>query len=253
MQSSDEIAIRRAADLVRQSSRIVVFSGAGISTESGIPDFRSPGGIWSQYKPVEYSEFLSSQEAKERYWTRSRETYRMLAGALPNDAHQAIVQLEQMGKLDCVITQNVDGLHQKAGTTPEKVIELHGSAHWVECIRCDHRSPRGEWQAVLEAGAKVLDCPECGGPLKALTVSFGQPMPEWETMEAERRSRQCDLFIAVGSSLVVYPAAQMPVYALNGGARVVVINMTQTYVDEVADIVIRQKAGYALPHIVARL
>jgi NAD-dependent deacetylase len=246
-------AIERAAALVRESSRIVVFTGAGVSTESGIPDFRSAGGIWSRYQPVEYADFLSSRAARERYWIRSRETYPMLAQAQPNAAHLAIAELERMGKLDCVITQNVDGLHQKAGSSAEKVIELHGNTHWVVCIDCAHRSPREQWQPVLQGGAAVLDCPDCGGMLKALTVSFGQSMPERETMEAERRSRQCDLFVAVGSSLVVYPAAQMPVYALNSGARLVVVNMTETYVDRLAEVVVRDKAGPVMSGIIERI
>lgn len=253
MSDTDSTALERAAALVRKSSRIVVFTGAGISTESGIPDFRSAGGIWSRYQPVEYGDFLSSHAARERYWTRSRETYPMLAQAQPNAAHHAVVELERMGKLDCVITQNVDGLHQKAGTSQEKVIELHGNTHWVVCIDCSHRSPREQWQPVLQSGAAVLACPDCGGMLKVLTVSFGQPMPERETTQAERRSRLCDLFIAVGSSLVVYPAAQMPVYALDSGARLVVINMTETYVDGMADVVVRDKAGIAMAGILRRL
>ena len=245
-----EQTIQTASALVRQSSRIVVFTGAGVSTESGIPDFRSPGGIWDRYKPVEFSEFLASQEARERYWTRSRETYPVIAGAEPNPAHLAIVRLEQAGKLDCVITQNVDGLHQKAGNTEERVIELHGNSHWVVCLGCSHRSPRGEWQAVLRSGVLVPKCPDCGGILKALTVSFGQPMPERETADAMRRSKGCDLFVTVGSSLVVFPAAQMPLYALDSGARLIVVNLTPTYVDDHADVVIREKAGPALSAIV---
>ncbi len=243
-------AIERAAELVHASSKIVVFTGAGVSTESGIPDFRSPGGIWSRYQPVEFGEFLASREARERYWIRSRETYPALVQAQPNPAHLAIAQLEQMGKLDCVITQNIDGLHQKAGNSPEKVIELHGNTHWVVCLNCSHRSPRSDWQPILESGVLVPECPDCGGILKVLTVSFGQPMPEWETREAERRSRQCDLFIAVGSSLVVYPAAQMPAYAVKAGARLVIVNLTPTYIDDHADVVIREKAGPALSRVV---
>jgi NAD-dependent deacetylase len=252
MDRGGETAIDRAAELVRRSSRIVVFTGAGVSTESGIPDFRSPGGIWDRYQPVEYGEFVSSRAARERYWTRSRETYPMLAQALPNPAHRAIARLERLGQLDCVITQNVDGLHQKAGNSPEKVLELHGNTHWVVCLSCSHRSPRAQWQPVLESGATVLDCPDCGGILKALTVSFGQPMPEWETAEAERRSRKCDLFLVVGSSLVVFPAAYMPLHAANAGAHLVIVNMTPTFVDDRADAVLRQKAGPTMTELLVR-
>ncbi len=246
VEERNERAIRRAAELVGESSTIVVFTGAGVSTESGIPDFRSPGGIWSKYQPVEFGEFLAKREARERYWIRSRETYPSLAEAQPNPAHLAIVELERMGKLDCVITQNIDGLHQKAGNSPEKVIELHGNTHWVECLNCNHWSPRSKWQKVLELGVAVPECPDCGGMLKVHTVSFGQPMPEQQTREAERRSRRCDLFIVVGSSLVVYPAAQIPALAVNSGARLVMVNLTRTHMDDHADAVIREKAGPAL-------
>lgn len=249
MEDSNAQAIERAAELVRQSSKIVVFTGAGVSTESGIPDFRSPGGIWSRYQPVEFGEFQASREARERYWIRSRETYPALVQAQPNPAHLAIAELERMGKLDCVITQNIDGLHQKAGNSPEKVIELHGNTHWVECLNCSHWSPRSQWQQILESGVTVPECPDCGGILKVHTVSFGQPMPERETREAEKRSKLCDLFMVVGSSLVVYPAAQMPAHASKAGARLVIVNLTPTYVDDYADAVIREKAGPALTQI----
>ncbi len=250
MEEMDWRTIERAAELVRRSSRIVVFTGAGISTESGIPDFRSPGGIWDRYKPVEFDDFVASAEARKRYWIRSRETYPVLASAEPNPAHLAIAQLEKMGKLDCVITQNVDGLHQKAGNSEDRVIELHGNTHWVVCLSCDHRSPRADWQPILEAGETEPRCPDCGGILKVLTVSFGQPMPAAETMEAERRSRRCDLFIVVGSSLVVYPAAQMPVYAVRSGASLIVVNATPTSMDGHAEVVLRERAGVVLPAIV---
>ena len=250
MEDAVERAIKRAAELIRISSKIVVFTGAGVSTESGIPDFRSPGGIWSRYQPVDFGEFLASKEARERYWIRSRETYPALAQAQPNAAHKAIVELERMGKLDCVITQNIDGLHQKAGNSPEKVIELHGNTHWVECLNCNHWSPRSQWQQVLESGVTVPDCPDCGGILKVHTVSFGQPMPERETRQAMKHSKQCDLFIVVGSSLVVYPAAQMPADAVNAGARLVIVNLTPTYIDDYADALIRDKAGPALTKII---
>lgn len=249
MDNEIELAIERTAGLVRQSSKIVVFTGAGVSTESGIPDFRSPGGIWSRYQPVEFGEFLASRAARERYWIRSRETYPSLAQAQPNPAHLAIAELERLGKLNCVITQNIDGLHQKAGNSPEKVIELHGNTHWVECLNCNHWSPRSQWQPVLESGVAIPECPDCGGILKVNTVSFGQPMPERETRQAERSSRQCDLFIVVGSSLVVYPAAQMPTYAVNAGARLVIVNLTPTHIDDYSVALIREKAGPALTRI----
>jgi NAD-dependent deacetylase len=176
-----------------------------------------------------------------------------MAAAKPNAGHYAIVELHRMGKLDCVITQNIDGLHQKSGIPEERVIELHGTAWWVNCLECGRRYSREEIHQRLGSGEKVPKCHACGGIMKPATISFGQPMPEKETLEAERRSAACDLFLAAGSSLVVYPAAQMPLVARDSGAKLVIINMEPTPHDRYADVVIHQKTGEALPEIVARV
>jgi NAD-dependent deacetylase len=244
-----------AASMISESRRIIVFTGAGISTESGISDFRSPGGIWSRFDPDEFTfqKFLSSQESRQKYWEFSRLTWPQMAAAEPNRGHYAIAELYEMGKLDCVTTQNIDGLHQKSGVPEERVIELHGTARWVNCLECGQRYPREEIQMRVALGEMVPQCDSCGGVMKPATISFGQPMPEKETREAERRSAGCDLFLAAGSSLVVYPAAQMPLIAKDGGARLMIINLEPTPHDRYADLMIYEKTGEALPQIVARV
>jgi len=242
-------AIEVVADLIAQSKRCVVFTGAGISTESGIPDFRSPGGIWDKYNPEEftYQKFLASEENRRLRWRMIKETTAMFQ-AQPNTAHNAIAELETLSKLDCVITQNIDNLHQAAGN--KRVIELHGNALWVYCLECGARFARGEIQLRLEAGEEIPDCAKCGGMLKLATVSFGEPMPVKETEEAAERSGKADLFIVIGSSLVVHPAAMMPLYAKKAGAALVIINMSPTPHDKYADVIIRMKAGEIVPAIV---
>ena len=249
----DKIAV--VADMIRESKRVVVFTGAGVSTESGIPDFRSPGGVWERYDPNEltYQKFLSSDTSREKYWAYHKEVWYPMKQAEPNPGHYAIAELDRMGKLDCVITQNVDYLHQRAGIPDDKVIELHGTIHWVNCLGCQKRYLREEIQRRLEEGVKIPTCDDCGGYLKPATVAFGQPMPQWETSEAEHRSAACDLFIVGGSSLVVYPAAQMPVIAKHSGAKLVIINLAPTPHDHYADVVINEKTGVVLSQVVALL
>ena len=176
-----------------------------------------------------------------------------MAAAKPNRGHYAIAELYEMGKLDCVITQNIDGLHQKSGIPEERIIELHGTAWWVNCLECGRRYPREEIQTRVAAGEKVPKCDACGGIMKPATISFGQSMPERETLEAERRSAACDLFLVAGSSLVVYPAAQMPLIARDNGARLIIINLEPTPHDRYADLAIHQRTGEALPQIMARI
>jgi len=247
--------IDAVSDMVVQSKRIVVFTGAGISTESGIADFRSPGGIWARFDPNEltYQKFLSSETNREKYWEFSKLLWPTIAQAKPNPGHYAIAELYHLGKLDCVITQNIDGLHQKSRVPEERVIELHGTMKWVNCLECGRRYPREQIQSRLESGEKVPRCDSCGGIMKPATISFGQPMPEMETREAEKRSAACDLFLVVGSSLVVYPAAQMPLTAKDNGAKLVIINLTPTPHDRYADIVIHEKTGEALSQIVEQV
>jgi NAD-dependent deacetylase len=244
-----------AANMILESKKIAVFTGAGISTESGISDFRSPGGIWSRFDPGEFTfqKFLSSEEGRGKYWAFSSSTWPEMAAAEPNPGHNAIAELYHMGKLDCVITQNIDNLHQKSGIPEERVIELHGTAWWVKCLECGQRYPREEVHRRFESGEKVPKCDACGGIMKPATISFGQAMPEEETREAERRSTACDLFLVAGSSLVIYPAAQMPLIAKNNGARLVIINLEPTPHDGYADVVIHEKTGEALPRIITRI
>jgi len=247
--------INAVAEMILQAKKLVVFTGAGVSTESGISDFRSPGGIWDRFDPSElnYQTFMASEGGREKYWQFSRALWPEIASAEPNPGHHAIAELHRLGRLDCVITQNMDNLHQRAGVPEAKVIELHGTMKWVNCLECGQKYPREQIQARLDAGTKVPRCDGCGGIMKPATVSFGQPMPERETRQAEATAAACDLFLSVGSSLVVYPAAQMPLIAKENGARLVIINLTPTPHDHYADIVINEKTGPVLSKIADRV
>jgi len=242
------------SDFFMESSKIVVFTGAGMSTESGIPDFRSPGGIWDQYDPNEltYQKFLSSQASREKYWERQKMLWPLIAAAEPNAGHLAIAELYKMGKLDCIITQDGDSLHQRSGVPDKKVIELHGTWTRALCLQCGKKYPSAEVQVRLEAGEKVPTCESCGGTMKPDVIQFGQSLPEWEIREAQKRAAECDMLLACGSSMVVYPAAEMPLVAKNNGAKLVIINLMPTPHDRYADIVINEKIGEVLPRIVER-
>ena len=246
--------IDAVADMIMESKKVVVFTGAGFSTESGIPDFRSPGGVWDKFDPSElnYQNFMRSEEIREKYWRMHKMMWETIRDAQPNAGHYAVTELYNMGKLDCVITQNTDGLHQKAGTPEAMVLELHGTMQWVNCLDCGQRYPRSQVHDKMLAGEKVPRCDSCNGILKPATIAFGQAMPQQETRESEKRSGSCDLFLAAGSSLLVYPAAQMPLIAKNSGARLVIFNLTPTPHDHHADIVINEKTGEALSQVVAR-
>lgn len=246
-----DVLISKAADLIVKAQNIVVFTGAGISTESGIPDFRSPGGIWEKFNPDDftYGKFLSDPEIRRKHW-------QMLMGgmareAVPNPGHLAIGELHRMGKLDCVITQNVDGLHQQGGVPDNKVFELHGSMRWAVCLRCGERYPMQEVRTRYDAGETTPDCSACHGVLKPDVVMFGEPLPELILEEATSRAASCDLFFVIGSSLVVYPAALVPAHAVRGKARLVIINLSPTPMDSQAAVLIRGKAGETMPKIVA--
>jgi NAD-dependent deacetylase len=243
--------IEEVARLILTSKRIVVFAGAGLSTESGIPDFRSPGGVWDRYDPEDFyfQNFLSSELSREKYWQMATEMYEPMKKAQPNLAHLAIAEMERLGKLDCVITQNIDGLHFKAGNSEEKVIQLHGTAMSVSCLSCGRRYDRDEIQERLRKGLKAPRCDDCGGPLKPATISFGQSMPERETQEAHHRSSLSDLFVVIGSSLVVQPAASMPLVAKRNGAKLIIINRDPTSYDDMADLVIHGQAGSIMDSI----
>lgn len=254
MEKELEELIEETAELIVANEKIVVFTGAGMSTESGIPDFRSPGGIWTKYDPEDftYQKFIGDPEVRKRSW-QLFSMFRLLDLVQPNPAHYAVADLDKLGKLDCVITQNVDGLHQKAGVPEEKVIELHGTLKWVKCLGCGKRYPIGEIAKRLGEGVDEPVCDDCGGMLKSATISFGEAMPISETVEAERRSRECNLMLVLGSSLVVYPAAFMPDYARDAGAKLVIINVGTTAMDNYADVHFNEKVGEVLPKIVERV
>ncbi len=247
--------IEQIAQWITESKRTVAFSGAGLSTESGIPDFRSPGGVWDRYNPEDFyfQNFLASEASREKYWQMATEMYEPMKKAQPNLAHLAIAEMEKLGKLDCVITQNIDGLHFKAGNSEEKVIQLHGTAMYVSCLNCGKKYDRDEIQERLRKGLKVPYCDDCHGPLKPATISFGQSMPERETQEAYHRSSLCDLFIVIGSSLVVQPAASMPLVAKRNGAKLVIINRDPTPYDDMADSVIHGQAGPTMASIMEKV
>jgi NAD-dependent deacetylase len=246
--------IERLAQLIVEFKKIVVFTGAGISTESGIPDFRSPGGIWSRYDPEDFTiqKFLSSPAARKTIWKMSLEGG-LLTEAEPNLAHYAIAELYQLGKLDCVITQNIDNLHQKAGVPEDKVFELHGNTGWVVCLSCHRRFPMPEVLQRIREGTEVPDCPDCQGILKPDAVFFGEALPQETLQEAIRRAQNCDLFIVIGSTLIVYPAAYIPTYAREAGARLAIVNLTPTPFDHYAEVVIRGKAGDIMSKVMEKV
>jgi NAD-dependent deacetylase len=247
--------IETAAEMIVSSRRVIVFTGAGVSTESGIQDFRSPGGLWEQWDPDEltFDKFMTSRASREHYWGFSRAIWPTMAFAKPNVGHYALTELYKMGKLDSVITQNVDGLHQAAGIPDDKVIELHGTLKYVSCLTCGKRWPREEIEKRMDrSGEKAPEC-ECGGFLKQATIAFGQSLPADAIREAEEKSSTCNLFIVAGSSLVVYPAAQMPIIAKRNGARLVIINLSDTPHDSYAEVIINEKTGPTLSQIVEKV
>lgn len=231
--------------------RIVGFSGAGISTESGIPDFRSPGGIWSTSRIIEFNEFVTSREARIESWHQKLTAWPEMREAKPNAGHLAFVELERRGQLEAMITQNIDGLHQRAGQSSDLVIELHGTMIDAICLECGDRMPLDAVMSRVERGELAPDCELCGGILKTATVSFGQPMPAREMDLAVQACESCDLMIAVGSSLVVYPAASLPVLAKRNGARLIIINRTETPLDRAADLVIHGEIGETLSRLIS--
>jgi NAD-dependent deacetylase len=252
-QTLDALA-EKVADLIINAKRVVVFSGAGISTESGIPDFRSPGGIWSRFDPDDftYQKFVSDPEARKKQWRMLGEGH-LTTEAQPNLAHYAIAELDEMGRLDCVITQNVDNLHQKAGVPADKVFELHGNVQWAVCLSCGKLYPLEQIKVRLDKGEEIPDCEVCHGMLKPNAVLFGEQLPYEVLQEATNRSSNCDLFIVVGSTLIVYPAAYMPIYAVQAGAKLVIINLSSTPMDREAAVLIVAKAGEAMSKIVDRV
>lgn len=233
-------------DMIANAKIIVPFTGAGISTECGIPDFRSPGGIWTRNRPIPFDEFVASQDARDESWRRRFAMEEVFAAARPGRGHRALAALHRAGKVPAVITQNIDNLHQASGFAPDRVIELHGNTTYARCIGCG-QSYQLDWvKRSFDQDGSAPNCTACDEPVKTATISFGQAMPEDEMQRATALAQACDLFIAIGSSLVVWPAAGFPMMARNAGARLVIINREPTEQDDIADLVIRHDIGETL-------
>jgi NAD-dependent deacetylase len=241
----------RLRELLATSKRAVVFTGAGISTESGIPDFRSPGGIWSKNQPIDFGDFVASAEMRRESWRRKFNTESTISEARPNAGHLAIARLVEQGKVSSVVTQNVDGLHQASGVPDERVIELHGNATYASCLDCGQRYEIAVIREVFADEETLPVCKECSGIIKTATISFGQAMPEQEMIRAEQETLACDLFIAIGSSLVVYPAAGFPQAAKRAGAKLVILNRDATDQDSFADLVLNEEIGPTLSQVIS--
>jgi len=245
-------AVHCLRTLVEESRVIVPFTGAGISTECGIPDFRSPGGIWTRMRPIDFSDFLASQEARDESWRRRFAMQDQFGGARPGRGHQALASLYRAGKSPGVVTQNIDNLHQASGIASEHVVELHGNTTYATCLDCAARYELPWVKRFFDASGRAPSCTSCGGHIKTATVSFGQAMPEREMQRAEELTRSADLFIAIGSSLVVWPAAGFPLMAKRNGASLVIINRDPTEFDDIADLVVRHDIGEVLAPFIAQ-
>lgn len=248
--NTSEAKLEQFRSMFAASRCCVVFSGAGISTESGIPDFRSPGGIWSKVKPVQFQDFLKSEDKRREYWRQKFVFDNDLQNARPNSGHQAISRLVRQGRASCVITQNIDGLHQASGIAEEQVIELHGNTTYATCLDCGQRYELAPIREAFLADDSPPVCGRCSGFVKTATVSFGQAMPAAAMHRAEQETLACDLFLAIGSSLVVYPAAGFPSLAKRNGARLVIINRDPTPLDEIADLVLHSEIGPTLSAVI---
>jgi NAD-dependent deacetylase len=246
-----ETGIQRLRDLIKAASVVVPFTGAGISTECGIPDFRSPGGIWTKMRPIEFGDFLASREMRDESWRRRFAMEEQFGGATPGRGHLALAALYRAGKAPGVITQNIDNLHQASGIAPEHVVELHGNTTYATCLDCAKRYDLS-WvrERFTATGGRSPDC-GCGGYIKTATVSFGQAMPEAPMRRAQELTESCDLFLAIGSSLVVWPAAGFPLSAKRNGAKLVIINRDPTEFDDLADLVVHQDIGAVLAQFIA--
>jgi NAD-dependent deacetylase len=242
-----QLPVDQLRALIGDAQRIVIFTGAGISTESGIPDFRSPGGIWTRYKPIMFNDFMASRESRRETWRRKIETDKTMTVAKPNRGHLAVAALVNRGLCTAVITQNIDGLHQASGVPAEQVIELHGNSTYAKCLDCGTRM---EIPPILEAFGRdetMPECSSCGSEyVKTATISFGQSMPEAEMRRAEIATNNCDLMIAIGSSLQVYPAAGFPILAKRVGAKLAILNREATELDQYADLVVNDEIGPTL-------
>jgi NAD-dependent protein deacetylase/lipoamidase len=247
-----QTAIDRLRELIETSHTIVPFTGAGISTECGIPDFRSPGGIWTKLAPIPFDEFMSSQPARDESWRRRFAMQDQFGAAKPGRGHRALAGLFRSGRSPGVVTQNIDNLHQASGIPRECVVELHGNTTYALCLECAKRYELDWVRAAFEqSGGRAPDCPDCLGHIKTATVSFGQAMPQDEMQRAEELTLACDLFLAIGSSLVVWPAAGFPLMAKRNGARLAIINREPTEFDDLADLVVRHDIGTILEPFIA--
>ncbi len=242
--------IERLRDMIDSAKRIVAFTGAGISTESGIPDFRSPGGIWTKYQPIYFDDFMSSDEMRREAWRRKFATDETMQKAEPNAGHRALAKLVEQGKMTAIITQNVDGLHQRSGVPESKIIELHGNSTYASCLDCGHRYALEPIKKAFEGKGTLPICEKCDGIVKTATISFGQAMPEIQMARAQDETMSCDLFIVLGSSLVVYPAAGFPSVAKRKGAKLVIVNRDATDQDDDADLVVHAEIGPTMSRVV---
>lgn len=238
--------ISHFAELIRNARRAVAFTGAGISTESGIPDFRSPGGIWSRMQPIEFDDFVRSAAMRREAWRRKAVIDRDMRAAQPNRGHRALASLVRRGVMPAIITQNIDGLHQASGVPDAQIIELHGNGTYARCLDCARRYELAPIMAAFARDETLPVCAECNGIVKTATISFGQAMPADEMARAEAETLACDLFIVLGSSLVVYPAAGFPALAARNGAKLVIVNREPTGLDDLASLVIHADIGTTL-------
>jgi NAD-dependent deacetylase len=250
MSSALSAGAARLARLLDASRRTVVFTGAGISTESGIPDFRSPGGIWTRMKPIYFQDFVASEDARREAWTRAFSGVAGWVGAQPNAGHHAVARLVARGTASAVITQNVDNLHQASGVPADRVIELHGNASYAKCLDCGARHELDVLKQSFLGRGEIPSCRACGGLVKTATISFGQSMPPAEMIRAEEETLACDLFLVLGSSLVVYPAAGFPQIAKDNGAALVIVNRDPTPLDGDADLVLHEEIGPLMTAVV---
>ena len=240
----------RLREMIERARRVAIFTGAGISTESGIPDFRSPGGVWSRMSPIYFQEFVASEEKRREAWERAFTGRAGWTGREPNAGHYACARLVAAGKAQAVITQNVDDLHQAAGVPADRVIELHGNASYATCLECGLRHELADLKALYQATGDLPCCRGCGGIVKTATISFGQPLPESAMARAEVEAMSCDLFLVLGSSLAVHPANGYPLLARQNGAALVIVNRDATYYDDEADLVLHDEIGPTMSEVV---
>jgi NAD-dependent deacetylase len=240
----------RLREMIEGARRVAIFTGAGVSTESGIPDFRSPGGVWSKMSPIYFQDFVRSEAKRREAWDRAFSGRAGWTGREPNAGHYACARLVAAGKAQAIITQNVDNLHQNAGVPADRVIELHGNASYAACLECGTRHELANLKALYQATGDLPCCRACGGIVKTATISFGQSLPESAMARAEVEAMTCDLFLVLGSSLVVYPANGYPLLAKQNGAALVIVNRDPTEQDAIADLVLHDEIGPTMSEVV---